>query len=83
MSDLARLRIWDDQAVRAALSRYLDVAENPAPSQVPVLPRRSPRSWTLWQAARTPAPDGPHLCALEHPRLGSIIREIRDADQKA
>jgi hypothetical protein len=26
MSDLARLRIWDDQAIRGALSWYLDVA---------------------------------------------------------
>jgi putative pyruvate formate lyase activating enzyme len=33
MSDLARLRIWDDQAVRAALSRYLDVAENRRPAK--------------------------------------------------
>jgi len=28
MSDLARLRIWDDQVIRGALWWYLDVAEN-------------------------------------------------------
>jgi hypothetical protein len=33
MSDLARLRIWDDQAIRGALSWYLDVAENRRPAK--------------------------------------------------
>jgi hypothetical protein len=28
MSDLARLRIWDDPAIRDSLSWYLAVAEN-------------------------------------------------------
>ena len=28
MSDLARLRIWDDQVIRGALWWYLDVAES-------------------------------------------------------
>ena len=32
MSDLARLRIWDDPAIRGALSWYLDVAENRCPA---------------------------------------------------
>jgi hypothetical protein len=31
MSDLAELRIWDDPAIRGALSWYLDVAENRRP----------------------------------------------------
>ena len=33
MSDLARLRIWDDPAIRSALSWYLDVAENRRPAK--------------------------------------------------
>src|SRR5215469_4293742 len=33
MSDLARLRIWDDPAIRGALSWYLDVAENRRPAK--------------------------------------------------
>jgi putative pyruvate formate lyase activating enzyme len=33
MSDLAKLRIWDDPAVRSALSWYLDVAENRRPAK--------------------------------------------------
>src|SRR5262247_1283180 len=33
MSDLDRLRIWDDSAVRGALSWYLDVAENRRPAK--------------------------------------------------
>jgi putative pyruvate formate lyase activating enzyme len=55
MSDLARLRIWDDQAIRGALSWYLDVAENPAPSQVPVLPRLDPVASSEDARARWPA----------------------------
>jgi putative pyruvate formate lyase activating enzyme len=33
MSDLAYLRIWDDPAIRGALSWYLDVAENRRPAK--------------------------------------------------
>ena len=33
MSDLARLRIWDDPAIHNALSWYLDVAENRRPAK--------------------------------------------------
>jgi putative pyruvate formate lyase activating enzyme len=33
MSDMARLRIWDDPAIRGALSWYLDVAENRRPAK--------------------------------------------------
>ena len=33
MSDLARLKIWDDPAIRGALSWYLDVAENRHPAK--------------------------------------------------
>ena len=33
MSDLARLRIWDDPAIRGALAWYLDVAENHRPAK--------------------------------------------------
>ena len=33
MSDLARLKIWDDPAIRDALSWYLDVAENRRPAK--------------------------------------------------
>jgi putative pyruvate formate lyase activating enzyme len=33
MSDLAYLRIWNDPAIRAALSWYLDVAENRRPAK--------------------------------------------------
>ena len=33
MSDLARLRIWDDPAIRAALSWYLEVADNRRPAK--------------------------------------------------
>src|SRR5215471_3875368 len=33
MSDLAQLRIWDDPAIRDALSWYLDVAENRRPAK--------------------------------------------------
>jgi putative pyruvate formate lyase activating enzyme len=33
MRDLAALRIWDDPAIRGALSWYLDVAENRRPAK--------------------------------------------------
>src|SRR4029077_1910089 len=33
MSDLARLRIWDDPAIRDGLSWYLAVAENKRPAK--------------------------------------------------
>ena len=33
MSDLARLRIWDESAIRDSLSWYLDVAENRRPAK--------------------------------------------------
>jgi putative pyruvate formate lyase activating enzyme len=33
MSDLARLGIWNDPAIRGALSWYLDVAENRRPAK--------------------------------------------------
>jgi hypothetical protein len=33
MDDLARLRIWDDPAIRRALAWYLDVAENHRPAK--------------------------------------------------
>jgi putative pyruvate formate lyase activating enzyme len=33
MSDLAKLKVWDDPAIRAALPRYLDVAENRRPAK--------------------------------------------------
>src|SRR5262249_34806979 len=33
MSDLAMVRIWDDPAIRGALSWYLDVAENRRPGK--------------------------------------------------
>src|SRR5215475_5182148 len=33
MSDLDRLRVWDDSAVRGALSWYLDVAEDRRPAK--------------------------------------------------
>src|SRR6516162_10728092 len=33
MSDLARLTIWDDPAIRGALSWYLDVAQNRRPAK--------------------------------------------------
>jgi putative pyruvate formate lyase activating enzyme len=33
MSDLAKLRIWDDPAIRGALSWYLEVAENRRPAR--------------------------------------------------
>jgi putative pyruvate formate lyase activating enzyme len=33
VSGLARLRIWDDPAIRNALSWYLDVAENRRPAK--------------------------------------------------
>ena len=33
MSDLAKLRIWEDPAIRGALSWYLDVAENRRPAK--------------------------------------------------
>jgi putative pyruvate formate lyase activating enzyme len=33
MSDLTRLRIWEDPAIRCALSWYLDVAENRRPAK--------------------------------------------------
>jgi putative pyruvate formate lyase activating enzyme len=33
MSDLTRLTVWDDTAIRAALSWYLDVAENRRPAK--------------------------------------------------
>jgi putative pyruvate formate lyase activating enzyme len=31
--DLAKLKIWDDPAIRAALSEYLDVAQNRRPAK--------------------------------------------------
>jgi putative pyruvate formate lyase activating enzyme len=33
MSDLIRLTVWDDPAIRGALSWYLDVAENRRPAK--------------------------------------------------
>jgi putative pyruvate formate lyase activating enzyme len=33
MSDLSRLKVWDDPAIRGALSWYLDVAENRRPAK--------------------------------------------------
>ena len=33
MSDLEHLKIWDDPAIRDALSWYLDVAENRRPAK--------------------------------------------------
>ena len=33
MSDLTKLRVWDDPAIRDALSWYLDVAENRRPAK--------------------------------------------------
>jgi putative pyruvate formate lyase activating enzyme len=33
MSDLAKLKIWDDPVIRGALSWYLDVAENRRPAK--------------------------------------------------
>src|SRR4030095_11362340 len=33
MRDLAKLRVWDDPAIRGALSWYLDVAENRRPAK--------------------------------------------------
>jgi hypothetical protein len=39
MSDLARLRIWDDPAIRSALSWYLDVAENRRPAKFRIVKR--------------------------------------------
>jgi len=33
MSDLARLKIWNDPAIGGALSWYLDVAENRRPAK--------------------------------------------------
>src|SRR5204862_3623451 len=33
MGDLAKLTIWDDPAIRGALSWYLDVAENRRPAK--------------------------------------------------
>jgi hypothetical protein len=33
MSDLTRLTVWDDPAIRGALSWYLDVAENRRPAK--------------------------------------------------
>jgi putative pyruvate formate lyase activating enzyme len=33
MSDLGRLRVWQDPAIRTALSWYLDVAENRRPAK--------------------------------------------------
>ena len=33
MSDLTRLRIWEDPAIRGALSWYLEVAENRRPAK--------------------------------------------------
>jgi hypothetical protein len=36
MSDLGHLKIWDDPAIRESLSWYLEVAENPTASEIPV-----------------------------------------------
>jgi putative pyruvate formate lyase activating enzyme len=33
MSDLAKLKIWDDPVIRGALSWYIDVAENRRPAK--------------------------------------------------
>src|SRR6516225_6865429 len=33
MRDLAKLRVWDDLAIRGALAWYLDVAENRRPAK--------------------------------------------------
>jgi hypothetical protein len=54
MSDLAELRVWDDPAIRDALSWYLDVAENRSrPSSV--LPPRLLCSLILQQVAKMPS----------------------------
>jgi putative pyruvate formate lyase activating enzyme len=38
MSDLARLRIWNDPTIRGALLWYLDVAENRRPAKFRIAP---------------------------------------------
>ena len=47
MSDLSHLKIWDDPAIRDALSWYLDVAENQRPAKFRIAARRLPRRSTL------------------------------------
>jgi hypothetical protein len=54
MSDLARLRIWDDQAIRGALSWYLDVAENRRPAKYRIAATVATQL-DPGQAARTPS----------------------------
>ena len=60
MSDLAKLRIWDDPAIFNALSWYLEVAENGAPPSF-VLLRPSPPGSILRRKARMRS--GPSLSA--------------------
>jgi putative pyruvate formate lyase activating enzyme len=48
MSDLARLRIWDDPAIRGTLSWYLDVAENRCPAATVATQLAASGEGALW-----------------------------------
>jgi hypothetical protein len=54
MSDLAQLRVWDDPAIRGALSWYLDVAENRYPAKFRIAARLLCSS-ILQQVAKMPS----------------------------
>jgi putative pyruvate formate lyase activating enzyme len=63
MSDLALLRVWDDPAIRGALSWYLDVAENRRPAKFRIaatvatqLDPAASSEDTLWAELDDPTP---------------------------
>ena len=49
MNDLSRLKIWDDPAIRRALSWYLDVAENRRPAKFRIAATVATRGKVLFQ----------------------------------
>jgi putative pyruvate formate lyase activating enzyme len=71
MSDLARLRIWDDPAIRDGLSWYLAVADNRRPAKF--------RIAATLTAQLDPATSGEEALWAELDRLTPIFLERRQA----
>jgi len=81
MSDLAQLRIWDDPAIRGALSWYLDVAENRRPAKF-----RIAESGHGWNAAPQESANAGPACGRK-PRVphrdGTYLSSDAGATHKA
>jgi hypothetical protein len=70
MSDLVKLRIWDDPAIRGALSWYLEVAENRRPAKFRI---------AATVATELDAASGEDALSAELDRLTPIILDLPDA----